>query len=117
MRICIGLDIIFLLFEYYIIYTFILSVCLTGYIQASRALMIAAVVMGTLGLVCTLVGMQCSKAGGDNLVLKGRIAGTGGVFFLLQGKNFLHINYYSFINNSVGFIIILTRKSFSLQST
>ncbi|XP_033833831.1 claudin-15-like isoform X2 [Periophthalmus magnuspinnatus] len=58
---------------------------LPGYIQASRALMIAAIVFGTFGLVATLVGMQCSKIGGENYVLKGRIAAIGGVFFLLQG--------------------------------
>ncbi|XP_072301671.1 claudin-15-like isoform X1 [Eucyclogobius newberryi] len=58
---------------------------LPGYIQASRALMIAAIVFGTFGLVATLVGMQCSKIGGENVVLKGRIAAIGGVFFLLQG--------------------------------
>ncbi|XP_073335536.1 claudin-15-like [Pagrus major] len=58
---------------------------LNGYIQASRALMIAAIVLGTFGLVATLVGMQCSKIGGENYILKGRIAAIGGVFFLLQG--------------------------------
>ncbi|KAI3373132.1 hypothetical protein L3Q82_006458 [Scortum barcoo] len=56
-----------------------------GYIQASRALMIIAIVFGTFGLVATLAGMQCSKIGGENYVLKGRIAAIGGVFFLLQG--------------------------------
>lgn len=59
---------------------------LPGYIQASRALMITSIVLGTFGLLAGLLGIQCSKAGGDNLVLKGRIAGTGGVFFLLQGN-------------------------------
>lgn len=59
----------------------------TGYIQASRALMIASIVFGTFGLVATLTGMQCSKIGGENYVLKGRIAAIGGVFFLLQGKD------------------------------
>ncbi|XP_023260400.1 claudin-15-like isoform X1 [Seriola lalandi dorsalis] len=58
---------------------------LNGYIQASRALMIAAIVFGTFGLTATLVGMQCSKIGGENYILKGRIAAIGGVFFLLQG--------------------------------
>lgn len=58
---------------------------LPGYIQASRALMIAAIVFGTFGLVATLAGMKCSKIGGENYVLKGRIAAIGGVFFLLQG--------------------------------
>lgn len=61
-----------------------------GYIQASRALMIASIVFGTFGLVATLSGMQCSKIGGENYVLKGRIAAIGGVFFLLQGKHLLN---------------------------
>ncbi|XP_063043279.1 claudin-15a [Engraulis encrasicolus] len=70
---------------------------LNGYIQASRALMIASVVMGTFGMVCTLIGMQCSKAGGDNLVLKGRIAGTGGLLFLLQGIcTMVSVSWYAF---------------------
>lgn len=47
--------------------------------------MIAAIVFGTFGLVATLAGMQCSKVGGENYILKGRIAAIGGVFFLLQG--------------------------------
>ncbi|XP_044079730.1 claudin-15b [Siniperca chuatsi] len=58
---------------------------LPGYILASRTLMIVAIVFGTFGLVATLAGMQCSKIGGENYVLKGRIAAIGGVFFLLQG--------------------------------
>lgn len=65
----------------------IISCLHTGYIQASRALMIAAIVFGTFGLVATLVGMKCSKIGGENYILKGRIAAIGGVFFLLQGKD------------------------------
>ncbi|XP_051564144.1 claudin-15-like [Myxocyprinus asiaticus] len=70
---------------------------LTGYIQASRALMIASVVFGTFGVVATLIGMQCSKAGGENYVLKGRIAGTGGAFFLLQGLcTMVSVSWYAF---------------------
>lgn len=70
---------------------------LSGYIQASRALMIASVVLGTLGLVAALVGMQCSKAGGENYVLKGRIAGIGGVLFILQGLcTMVSVSWYAF---------------------
>ncbi|XP_040907814.1 claudin-15b [Toxotes jaculatrix] len=69
---------------------------LNGYIQASRALMIAAIVFGTFGLVATLVGMQCSKIGGENYVLKGRIAAIGGVFFLLQGlSTMIAVSWYA----------------------
>lgn len=49
--------------------------------------MIASIVFGTFGLVATLVGMKCSKIGGENYVLKGRVAAIGGVFFFLQGKD------------------------------
>ncbi|TRZ03572.1 hypothetical protein DNTS_013490 [Danionella cerebrum] len=58
---------------------------LPGFIQACRALMIASIALGTFGLAATLVGMQCSKIGGDNHKLKGRIVVLGGVFFMLQG--------------------------------
>uniref|UniRef100_A0A3Q1IRQ6 Claudin n=1 Tax=Anabas testudineus TaxID=64144 RepID=A0A3Q1IRQ6_ANATE len=58
---------------------------LPGYVQACRALMIASIVFGTFALAATLAGMQCSKIGGENYILKGRIAAIGGVFFLLQG--------------------------------
>ncbi|XP_040038679.2 claudin-15 isoform X2 [Gasterosteus aculeatus] len=69
---------------------------LPGYIQASRALMIASIVFGTFGLVATLVGMKCSKIGGENYVLKGRIAAIGGVFFLLQGiSTMIAISWYA----------------------
>ncbi|KAF7205863.1 claudin-15 isoform X2 [Nothobranchius furzeri] len=60
-------------------------IALSGYIQATRGLMIASIVLGTFGIVGTLIGMQCSKIGGENYVLKGRIAAIGGVFFILQG--------------------------------
>ncbi|XP_063058558.1 claudin-15-like isoform X1 [Engraulis encrasicolus] len=70
---------------------------LSGYIQASRALMIAAIVMGFFGIIATLVGMQCSKVGGENYVLKGRVAGIGGVFFLLEGLcTMISVSWYAF---------------------
>lgn len=48
--------------------------------------MITAIVLGTFGLVAALIGIQCSKAGGENYALKGKIAGTAGVLFILQGN-------------------------------
>ncbi|XP_078132249.1 claudin-15a [Sander vitreus] len=70
---------------------------LSGYIQASRALMITSIVFGTFGLVAALIGVQCSKAGGDNYVLKGRIAGTAGVLFILQGLcTMVAVSWYAF---------------------
>uniref|UniRef100_A0A673BAI8 Claudin n=1 Tax=Sphaeramia orbicularis TaxID=375764 RepID=A0A673BAI8_9TELE len=73
------------------------SLALSGYIQASRALMICSIVLGTFGLVAALIGIQCSKAGGENYVLKGRIAGTAGVLFILQGIcTMVSVYWYAF---------------------
>ncbi|CAM4537061.1 unnamed protein product [Leuciscus chuanchicus] len=66
-------------------------------IQACRALMITSIVLGAFGLVATLVGMQCSKIGGENYIMKGRIAGAGGVFFILQGLcTMIAVSWYAF---------------------
>ncbi|XP_051750433.1 claudin-15b [Ctenopharyngodon idella] len=70
---------------------------LPGYIQACRALMITSIVLGTFGLMATLVGMQCSKIGGENYIMKGRIVGAGGVFFILQGLcTMIAVSWYAF---------------------
>ncbi|XP_062305344.1 claudin-15a [Osmerus eperlanus] len=70
---------------------------LNGYVQASRALMIAAIVCGTIGLLAAMIGIQCCKAAEANEVLKGRIAGIGGVFFLLQGLcTMVSVSWYAF---------------------
>ncbi|XP_043953208.1 claudin-15-like isoform X2 [Gambusia affinis] len=70
---------------------------LNDYIQACRALMIASIPFGTFGLVGSLVGIKCSKAGGENYVLKGRIAGTAGVLFILQGLcTMVSVSWYAF---------------------
>ncbi|XP_007240905.1 claudin-15-like isoform X2 [Astyanax mexicanus] len=70
---------------------------MSGHVQASRALMIASIVLGTFGLVATLVGMQCSKIGGDNYILKGRTAALGGIFFILQGLcTMIAVSWYAF---------------------
>ncbi|XP_017315757.1 claudin-15b isoform X1 [Ictalurus punctatus] len=70
---------------------------LAGFVQACRALMIASIVLGTFGLIFTLVGMQCSKIGGENYIVKGRIAVLGGVFFILQGlSTMIAVSWYAF---------------------
>ncbi|KAK5875796.1 hypothetical protein CesoFtcFv8_026839 [Champsocephalus esox] len=70
---------------------------LNGYIQASRALMITSIVCGTFGLLLALIGVQCSKAGGENYVLKGRLAGTAGVLFIFQGLcTLIAVSWYAF---------------------
>lgn len=70
----------------------VVCVC-SGYIQACRALMITSIVLGTFGVFFTLVGMQCSKIGGENYVVKERIAALGGVFFILQGTEHMDLTH------------------------
>ncbi|KAK6466486.1 claudin-15 [Huso huso] len=70
---------------------------LSGYLQASRALMITALVAGTLGNVAAMVGLKCTKVGGDNYVFKGRVAGVGGVCYLVEGLcAMVAISWYAF---------------------
>lgn len=59
--------------------------CFTGYIQACRGLMIAAICLGMFGSVLALVGMKCTKVGGSDRN-KARIACAAGVDFILSGK-------------------------------
>ncbi|KAM4676254.1 claudin-7 [Discoglossus pictus] len=54
-------------------------------LQATRALMVVAIVVGIFGLAVSSMGMKCTKCGGDDKVKKARIAMTGGFVFLLAG--------------------------------
>ncbi|XP_019903675.1 claudin-19-like [Esox lucius] len=64
--------------------------------QASRALMISSILMGAFGILATLVGMKCSKVGGENYILKGKMSGMGGVFYLLQGMcTMIAVSWYA----------------------
>lgn len=57
---------------------------LPGYIQACRALMIAAICLGFIGSVLALVGMKCTKIGGSD-GSKARIACVAGGSFVVSG--------------------------------
>ncbi|KAL8189887.1 UNVERIFIED_CONTAM: hypothetical protein K2H54_025590 [Gekko kuhli] len=56
----------------------------SGYIQACRGLMIAAICLGFFGSICALVGMKCTKIGGSEQT-KSRIACLAGLIFILCG--------------------------------
>uniref|UniRef100_A0A8C6UNR9 Claudin n=1 Tax=Neogobius melanostomus TaxID=47308 RepID=A0A8C6UNR9_9GOBI len=58
------------------------------YIQACRALMIAAVCLGFFGSIFALVGMKCTKIGGSDQN-KARIVCLAGVTFILSGVSSL----------------------------
>ncbi|XP_075045982.1 claudin-19 isoform X1 [Mixophyes fleayi] len=55
------------------------------HIQTTRALMVVAMLLGFMGIIISVVGMKCTKVGDNNPIIKGRIAISGGVLFLLAG--------------------------------
>ncbi|XP_060784595.1 claudin-10-like, partial [Neoarius graeffei] len=57
---------------------------LDGYIQVCRALMIAAVCLGFFAIACALVGMKCTKIGGNDQV-KARIVCASGIQYFICG--------------------------------
>ncbi|NWR91998.1 CLD19 protein, partial [Furnarius figulus] len=55
------------------------------HIQTSRALMVISLLLGFFGIIMSVVGMKCTKAGEEDPVTKSRIAVAGGVLFILSG--------------------------------
>ncbi|XP_006037385.3 claudin-7 [Alligator sinensis] len=59
--------------------------CSPASLQATRALMVVAVVLGLVALGIAIMGMKCTRCGGDNKVQKARIAMTGGLVYVVAG--------------------------------
>ncbi|XP_031752924.1 claudin-10 isoform X2 [Xenopus tropicalis] len=55
-----------------------------GFLQACRALMISAVVIGFFGTVLGFLGMKCTKIGGSDQ-MKSKMACAAGILFILSG--------------------------------
>nr|DBA29820.1 TPA: hypothetical protein GDO54_005879 [Pyxicephalus adspersus] len=58
---------------------------LSGYLQASRALMISALVFGFFSCLSGMVGLQCTKVAEGNSVLKGKFATAAGALSIFAG--------------------------------
>ncbi|KAM9208417.1 claudin-15 [Dugong dugon] len=58
---------------------------LSGYIQACRALMITAILLGFLGLFLGIVGLRCTNIGSMVLSRKDKLAATAGALDILAG--------------------------------
>ncbi|XP_043114275.1 claudin 15-like b isoform X2 [Puntigrus tetrazona] len=58
---------------------------LSGYIQACRALMIIALILGLLAVVLASMGLKCTKLGSASEETKGKISLTAGIKFILSG--------------------------------
>ncbi|NIG60047.1 claudin-15-like protein [Pontoporia blainvillei] len=59
---------------------------LSGYIQACRALMITAIILGFLGLFLGMVGLRCTNIGGLEPSRKTKLAATAGALHILAGN-------------------------------
>lgn len=55
--------------------------------QASRALMIMALLLGLAAIIVSLLGLKCIKIGSANDQSKAKIAGTGGILSILGGES------------------------------
>ncbi|XP_030634667.1 claudin 15-like b isoform X2 [Chanos chanos] len=58
---------------------------LPGYIQACRALMIIALLLGLFSMVLSILGLKCTKLGSTSPEAKGKLALTAGILFILSG--------------------------------
>ncbi|XP_078059922.1 claudin-1-like [Mustelus asterias] len=54
-------------------------------IQATRALMIIGILLGTLAILISAAGMKCTTCFGDDKAKKGKVATVGGVMFVIAG--------------------------------
>ncbi|XP_018410321.1 PREDICTED: claudin-19-like [Nanorana parkeri] len=62
---------------------------LATYIQACRALMIIALIMGVFACLISLFGLKCTKFGSSDEHTKGKIALSGGLIFIIAGLSCL----------------------------
>uniref|UniRef100_A0A8C5EZ28 Claudin 15 n=1 Tax=Gopherus evgoodei TaxID=1825980 RepID=A0A8C5EZ28_9SAUR len=70
---------------------------LSGYLQACRALMITALLLGCLAALCGVVGMKCTKVADGNPEAKGKMAAAGGCMFILAGLcGMVALSWYAF---------------------
>ncbi|XP_072525141.1 claudin 15-like a [Salminus brasiliensis] len=58
---------------------------LPSFVQACRALMIVALILGLLSMIVSIMGLKCIRFGSSNDQTKSKIAVTGGILFILAG--------------------------------
>lgn len=73
-----------------------------GHIQASRALMIIALVLGLGAIIVSMLGLKCIHIGTSTDQAKGKLAGTGGILAMLGGEApFFFFFLQSAVNSSI----------------
>ncbi|XP_010864996.1 claudin 15-like b isoform X2 [Esox lucius] len=69
---------------------------LPAYIQACRALMIIALLLGLVSIIVSVLGLKCTKIGRTSEQAKGKIVLTGGSLFILSGLSTLSaVSWYA----------------------
>ncbi|XP_064418514.1 claudin-15 [Latimeria chalumnae] len=69
---------------------------LPAFLQACRALMISSLILGLFATVLGLLGLKCTKIGSSNKIMKGKIALTGGVLFIIGGlSSMIAVSWYA----------------------
>ncbi|XP_053160855.1 claudin-1 [Hemicordylus capensis] len=58
---------------------------LAGHLQATRALMVASILLGLIATCVAVIGMKCMKCMEDDEVKKMKMAVLGGIMFLVSG--------------------------------
>ncbi|KAM9439908.1 claudin 15-like a [Clarias gariepinus] len=58
---------------------------LPGFIQACRALMISALILGFFSMIISIMGLKCITVGSSSDHTKAKISVAGGVIFILAG--------------------------------
>uniref|UniRef100_A0A3Q3AUN1 Claudin n=2 Tax=Kryptolebias marmoratus TaxID=37003 RepID=A0A3Q3AUN1_KRYMA len=58
---------------------------LPAHLQACRALMILSLLLGLASIVVSVLGLKCTKLGSTSEQVKGQMALSGGVMFILSG--------------------------------
>ncbi|XP_067898931.1 claudin-1-like [Heterodontus francisci] len=54
-------------------------------LQATRALMVIGILLGSLAILIASAGMKCTTCFGEDKAMKGKVATIGGVMFLISG--------------------------------
>lgn len=63
------------------------DVCVPAHLQFCRALMILSLLLGLASIVVSVLGLKCTKLGRTSEQVKGQMALSGGVMFILSGTN------------------------------
>ncbi|KAI4898832.1 hypothetical protein NFI96_021559, partial [Prochilodus magdalenae] len=58
---------------------------LSSFLQACRALMIIALILGLISMIVSIMGLKCIQCGSNNEQTKAKTAVTGGALFILAG--------------------------------